>query len=70
MGTFMWDCERFFGVPVPIEHRNKNPRPEHQKHEEITPKIQARVCALCESNWKVYDAALSRIKRQGSWLVR
>lgn len=68
LDTFARDCETVFGIQLPIGHRNKNPRTEIERREEVTDDILGRVQAICAPNAAVYETVRARIDAQGSWL--
>ncbi len=69
LDVFTADCERYFGVSLNVEHRNRSPHPAGQQREELSDEMHERIRALCEPNRRVYDAARARIDRHGSWLT-
>ena len=70
MDGFIRDCSSLIGTPLVIGHRRKSPKPDGRSREEISPEVLQRIQDVCAPNQRVYEAVLSRIDQNGSWLNR
>ena len=61
MDIFCRDFNRYFGVEINIERKNKNPLNKNDRSKLITETIRKKVEKICEPDLKIYNYVLEKI---------